>query len=74
VSSMRVEGEDPPSLDMKGFGVWCLGTFWVGDVRCLLLRPAGWGLCVARLLRSLTTMAIAWHPGSPRALCGANSS
>jgi hypothetical protein len=32
MSSMRVEGEDPPSPDLKGYGVQCLGTFWVEDV------------------------------------------
>jgi hypothetical protein len=28
---MRVEGENPLSLDLKGFGVQCSGTFWIED-------------------------------------------
>jgi hypothetical protein len=27
MQSMRVEGENPLSPDLKGFGVRCLGTF-----------------------------------------------
>jgi hypothetical protein len=42
MSSKRVEGENPLSLDLKGFGVWCSETFWVEDVQCLLLCPTGW--------------------------------
>jgi hypothetical protein len=37
MSSMRVEGEFPLSSDLKGVGVWCSGTFWAEDIRCLLL-------------------------------------
>jgi hypothetical protein len=43
MSFMRVEGENPLSLDLKGFGVRCLGTFWAEDAQCLLLHPVGWG-------------------------------
>jgi hypothetical protein len=42
MSSKRVEGENPLSPDLKGFGVWCSETFWVEDVQCLLLCPTGW--------------------------------
>jgi hypothetical protein len=41
---MRVEGVKPLSLDLKGFGVWCSGTFCVKGVRCLSLCPDMWGL------------------------------
>jgi hypothetical protein len=40
---MRVEGENPLSPDLNGFGVWCSGTFWEEDTCCLLLHPAVWG-------------------------------
>jgi hypothetical protein len=43
VSSMRVEGENPLSPNLKGLEVRRLGTFWAEDTRCLLLCPIGWG-------------------------------
>jgi hypothetical protein len=61
VSSMLVKGEDPLSPDLKGFGVQCLGTYWVGPH-------------MAQLLQSPATMTIARHPGSPRASRGVTRS
>jgi hypothetical protein len=43
VLSMCVEGENPLSPNLKGFRVWCSGTFWANDARCLLLCPARCG-------------------------------
>jgi hypothetical protein len=31
VSSICVEGKNPLSLNLKGFGVWCSGTFYAED-------------------------------------------
>jgi hypothetical protein len=56
LSFMHLEREKPLSVDLKGLGVHCSGTFWPEGVRCLSFQRA--------------TMIVVQHPGGSRALCG----
>jgi hypothetical protein len=60
---MHVEGENPLCRDLLGRGRTMLSV-----------APYRVGPCVAWLIRSLVTMAIARHPGSTRASCGVTHS
>jgi hypothetical protein len=51
--SMHVEGENHLSPNMKGFGVWCSGTFWTEDTR---LHPIG-------LWPAWRDSSRSWQPG-----------